>query len=134
MNIDGPKISKIKETVLYVKDIEATEKFYHGLLGLPVISKDEGRLIFFRAGESVLLCFEPEQSKVKTSAPPHYGYGNLHYAFECSRDDYEPWKEKIRSLGIEIEREIDWGNDVFSFYFRDPDNHCCEILMPGLWD
>lgn len=129
-----PKITKIKETCLYVQDTIRSKEFYHSILGLPVISDAPDRHVFFRAGEDVLLCFNPQDSKRKTSIPPHFGAGELHFAFECSQEDYSLWKEKLCKAGVEIEDEIDWGNGRLSFYFRDPDNHCVEIVMPGIWD
>jgi hypothetical protein len=53
-------ISRIKETCLYISNLEKAKEFYTGKLGLPVISFVEGRHIFFRAGQSVLLCFIAE--------------------------------------------------------------------------
>lgn len=50
-------IKRIKETCLYVTDLDATTAFYAGKLGLPLLSKVPGRHVFFRAGETVLLCF-----------------------------------------------------------------------------
>ena len=54
---------KIKDTCLYIKDLERAREFYHEILELPLISYVEGKHIFFRAGSSVLLCFNPDDSK-----------------------------------------------------------------------
>jgi catechol 2,3-dioxygenase-like lactoylglutathione lyase family enzyme len=51
------KFSSIKETSLYVKNLDRTEDFYAGKLKLEIISQKENRHIFFKAGSSVLLCF-----------------------------------------------------------------------------
>lgn len=59
------KFLKIKETCLYIRDLERAKKFYHETLELPLISYVEGKHIFFRAGDSVLLCFNPDDSKNK---------------------------------------------------------------------
>ena len=127
------KVTKIKETCLYIKDIEQTKQFYHEKLGLPVISQVEGQHIFFRAGSSVLLCFIAESSRKKASPPPHYGEGNLHFAFEVAMEEYADWMKHIQSLGLEIEEEVTWQKGLKSFYFRDPDKHAVEIVMPGIW-
>src|SRR4051812_8670398 len=110
---------QIKETCLYVKDLEATRKFYSGKLGLEIIGELANRHVFFRAGRSVLLCFIPEASKIGETLPPHFGYGNLHLAFEVSQESYEDQKAIIHNLGIEIEHEHTWPNELKSFYFRD---------------
>ena len=125
---------QIKETCLYVKDLEETRKFYAGKLGLEVIGEVASRHVFFRVGSSVLLCFMPEASKIGDSLPPHYGSGHLHLAFEVAPENYEDHKAIIHNLGIEIEHEHTWPTELKSFYFRDPDNHLLEVVMTGMWE
>ena len=124
----------IKETCLYVKDLEKTKVFYHHLLGLEIISHVPENHIFFRAGNSVLLCFNPEKSKYKTHIPHHFGHGELHFAFEVASSHYDASLDFIKNLQIKIEHEEIWSNKTRSFYFRDPDNHCVEIVEEGMWD
>lgn len=123
----------IKETCLYVSDLEATREFYAEKLGLEVIGFAEGKHVFFRAGDSVLLCFNPEDSRFKTHIPPHWGQGALHYAFLTTLEEYEGWKQKVEAQGIEIIQEVTWGKEIRSFYFHDPDGHVCEILEDDIW-
>lgn len=127
-------IRKIKETCLYVTNLQKSKDFYHGQLGFEVIGAVKDRHIFFRAGESVLLCFIAAASKQGGNLPPHFGSGQLHLAFEVSKADYPGWKAKIENLGIAIEQEYDWGGGYLSFYFRDPDKHLLEIVMEGMWE
>ena len=127
-------IKQIKETCLYVNDLEKTRHFYNELLGLSVISYVPNRHVFFRAGCSVLLCFLAEITKNETKIPPHYGHGNLHFAFEVPNEEYQLWKKHLKSKDIPIEQEVEWRNKCLSFYFRDPDEHCVEIVMEGLWE
>lgn len=128
------QFSQIKETCLYVKDLDQTEAFYNGKLQLEVIGKEEGRHIFFRVGSSVLLCFIAEATTKEVLLPTHYGKGNMHIAFEVPKADYHEIRELIRSRDIEIEYEQQWSDDVQSFYFRDPDGHLLEIVPSGMWD
>lgn len=125
--------NRIKETCLYVKDLDASEAFYHGKIGLPIISKVAGRHLFLQAGDSVLLCFIAEITRREKRLAPHFGEGQLHFAFETSVEQYPLWKAKIQEQGIEIEKEVEWDPGVYSFYFRDPDQHCVEIIMPAVW-
>ncbi|AKD03487.1 VOC family protein [Pontibacter korlensis] len=127
-------IKKVKETCLYVKDLEVTKRFYHDKLGFKVIGEVGGRHVFFRAGASVLLCFNPHASRKSINLPPHFGSGQLHLAFEVEKEQYEPWKKKVEELGIAIEQEYDWGGGFLSFYFRDPDEHLLEVVMEGMWE
>lgn len=126
---------KIKETCLYIHDLERAKSFYHGVLELPVISYVEGKHLFLRAGESVLLLFNPDDSRQKASPPPHYGEGNQHFALEVSAAHYADAKAEISGKGIDIIDEVTWKGGQKSFYFRDPEGNVLEILPEkGIWD
>ncbi|HXA01079.1 MAG TPA: VOC family protein [Cytophagaceae bacterium] len=128
------KIIQIKETCIYVRDLDITEKFYRETFGFELISKVPGRHVFFRAGSSVLLCFNPEKTKEDTSLPPHFGYGTTHLAFEVEPAEYESSKTKILEKNISIIHEQVWKPGIHSFYFHDPDGHVLEIVPKGMWD
>lgn len=128
-------IKSIKETCIYVSDLEKARKFYHGLLGLPVIGEVAGKHIFFRAGSSVLLCFNPGDSRMKSSPPAHYASGKLHFAFEVPAGAYEGTKADLISKGIQITDEVTWKSGKKSFYFEDSAGNVLEVLPDtGIWD
>jgi catechol 2,3-dioxygenase-like lactoylglutathione lyase family enzyme len=128
------KFIKIKETCLYVNNLELARKFYCDVLELEVISYVKEKHIFFKAGTSVLLCFNPEDSKNKTSPPAHYGGGKQHFAFEVSESDYTSSKAWILSKGIKITDEVTWASGKKSFYFEDPEGNVLEIVPDkGIW-
>lgn len=126
-------ITRIRETCIYVSDLERTKDFYHLLLGLPLISMAEGRHVFFEAGESVLLCFIAERTKKETELPPHGATGSIHFAFEVKRNAYDATLENLKSKGIDIIHEHRWKEGLRSFYFHDPDDHLLEVIEEGLW-
>jgi catechol 2,3-dioxygenase-like lactoylglutathione lyase family enzyme len=126
-------ITQIKETCLYVDDLDMAEAFYQGKLGMPLISKVAGRHVFFRCGTSVLLCFLPEVTKLESSLPPHYAFGKQHIAFEVSKEDYPATKREIIAAGIPITQSQTWKNGE-SFYFEDPFGHVLEIVPIGIWE
>ena len=115
-------------------DLEGAKKFYHDKLGLEIIHYDEGKHIFFRVGQSVLLCFNPDSSREKKSPPAHFAEGNQHYAFEVEPESYEQVKEKILSLGIPIIDRLVWKSGQESFYFNDHEHNILEIVPVGVWD
>lgn len=125
--------TQIKETCLYISDLDVAEEFYHGKLEMPLISKVEGRHIFFRCGSSVLLCFLPEVTKSEIQLPPHFAQGKQHLAFEVSQADYESSKVLIQDKGIGIIHTQNWEG-LESFYFEDPFGHVLEIVPVGIWD
>jgi len=126
-------ILQIKESILYCADLEQTRDFYSRIMKFPVITYVENQHVFFGAGRSVLLCFNPEASKVKVSPPPHFATGPQHIAFEVDLEEYEEWKKHIQDERIIIIDEIKWENGFLSFYFLDPDKHVLEIIQKGFW-
>lgn len=128
------KFIRIKETCLYVADLARSRDFYEGKLGLELISFVEGRHVFFRAGDSVLLCFDPDVTRRDTKLPPHWGAGKLHLAFECEPTEYQNWKNRVEDAEIEIVQEAEWTRGLRSFYFEDPDGHVLEIVQEGIWE
>jgi catechol 2,3-dioxygenase-like lactoylglutathione lyase family enzyme len=128
------RFTQIKETCLYIDDLDAAERFYSEGLGMPVISKVKGRHIFFRVGSSVLLCFLPEVTRREQNLPPHFAEGKQHIAFEVPLEHYQAWKEKLEALGVAITHEQPWAKGLRSFYFEDPFGHVLEIVPPGIWD
>ena len=127
-------IARIKETCIYVTDLEQTKAFYVNKLGLDLISLVENRHVFFRAGESVLLCFIADKTKQEIELPPHGASGSVHFAFEVPGNFYDDTLQMIKSKEIVILHEHTWKNGLRSFYFHDPDKNLVEVIEEGLWE
>ncbi|HEY0030831.1 MAG TPA: VOC family protein [Bacteroidia bacterium] len=128
------KFLQIKETCIYVKDLQQSYVFYHEMLELEMIGEVKDRHIFFRAGASVLLCFIAEQTLHHSfPLPPHGAHGQIHFAFEVEVLEYEKTKIEFSRKNISIEHEQQWKNGLHSFYFRDPDGHLLEVAQKGIW-
>lgn len=128
------EFKQIKETCIYFNDLSLAKSFYSQILDLPIISEVEGKHIFFRAGTSVLLCFNPDDSRLKESPPPHYSEGKYHFALEVAPELYQQHKEEILRKGIKIIDTLVWKNGQESFYFNDPIGNVVEIIPEGVWD
>jgi catechol 2,3-dioxygenase-like lactoylglutathione lyase family enzyme len=128
------EFTQIKETCLYIEDLDRSEQFYHGLLKLPIISKVEARHVFFRCGGSVLLCFLNKATIMEERLPPHYAIGRQHIALEVPMRSYQDSKQELLDAGIELIHTEPWGSKYESFYFYDPDGHVLEIVPTGMWD
>ena len=124
---------QIKETCIYSADLDSIKKFYHEQLGLPIIGEVENKHIFFEAGTSVLLCFNPDDSRFKKSPPAHFSEGKYHFAFEVTAEEYEYHKQQIIEKGIPIIDRLIWKNGQESFYFNDPIGNVVEIVPKGVW-
>jgi len=129
-----PPITGVLETVLYYTDQVRAEHFYGEILGFRLVGKEAGRHLFFRAGSSVFLLFDPEATKQTGAATPSHGaVGRAHACFLVSRQDYERWKEHLESRDIPIVQEAEWNEESRSFYFRDPDDNLLEIANVDFW-
>lgn len=126
-------LRQIKETCIYSRDLTEARRFYHDLLGLTIIGEMEGKHIFFKVGNNVLLCFNPDDSRLKKSPPAHFAEGRYHFAFEVTPDEYENAKLEIRNKGINIIDTLLWKNGRESFYFNDPLGNVVEIVPEGVW-
>lgn len=125
---------KLKESCLYVNDLNIIKEFYQDVMELQMITEEKGRHVFFRAGSVVFLCFDAEATKQETSLPPHYASGKQHVAFEIPSEEYALWKNKIANRNIPITYEHKWKEGIYSFYFDDPEENVVEIVMEGLWE
>lgn len=128
------RIIQIKETCLYVHDLELIRWFYVQKMGMPIIDEKEKSHLFLRAGSSVLLCFIPEVSREQKSPPGHYGGGAQHLAFEVEPQEYYKWQEKLKAENVQIIAEETWPSGLKSFYFNDPEGNVLEITPKGLWE
>jgi len=138
--------SGILETALYVDDLDRAEAFYAGVMGLERIAKVEGRHVFFRCGDGVLLLFDPKATvkppkpDAKLPVPPHGTTGEGHACFRATAEEIERWKAHLTAKGVEIEADFHWPaarddepSGGRSIYFRDPAGNSLEIAEPRIW-
>lgn len=132
--ITGMKLGPLLEAALYASDLSAAEEFYHGVLGLEVVSRMEGRGISFCCGVMVLLVFDPARTRMPDAGVPTHGAsGAGHIAFAMDETELEGWREHLRAHGVAIESEVEWSDVLRSIYFRDPAGNVVELAPPGLW-
>lgn len=134
MNVAG-----VLETVLYASDLEGVEQFYCGVLGLAVVGKTEGRQLFLRCGDQMLLIFNPDATQKPPDAdarlpvPAHGTRGPGHLCFRASEDEIAGWASHLEAHGISIEADFEWPGGGRSIYFRDPAGNCLEFAEPRIW-
>ena len=133
-----PKLERILETVLYVKDLERAAAFYEEFMELPVLFTDTRMRAFDVGGNGTLLLFVTGQSlrPVETpmgTIPPHDGDGPAHIAFSIAKAELPAWEKHLDKGGIAVESRMEGPRGGISIYFRDPDEHLLELATPGLW-
>jgi catechol 2,3-dioxygenase-like lactoylglutathione lyase family enzyme len=126
-------IDRVLETILYVDDLEAAERFYREVLGLELDSRKDGLFVFFKCGESMLLLFEPGAASTGRNVPAHGTSGPGHACFAVAEDVLDDWKERLVAAGVAIEHEAVWPRGGRSFYFRDPAGNSLELATPRIW-
>ena len=128
------KIHAVIESAIYVDDLDAAEDFDRRILGLQTIGKEDGRHIFFQAGESsVLLAFMAEVTLRGDILPSHGANGPGHFALGIDRQDLDAWRQHLVAQNVLIEKEVGWPRGGKSLYFRDPAGNLVELVTPGIW-
>lgn len=128
----------VLETVLYVSDLDAAERFYRDVLGMEPQSKAPGRQIFYRCGDQMLLLFNPQATSKPPAhgalpVPPHGAIGPGHVCFRAGADEIEAWRQRLAAHGVAIESDFEWPNGGRSIYFRDPAGNCLEFAEARIW-
>ena len=134
---DTPRINGIAETALYVDDLTRSRDFYASIFGFELLMENS-RGVAFAVGSDVFLLFKKAGSVTPHvfdggTIPPHDADGEIHMAFAVAADAIDSWREKLEAAGVEVESTVNWGRGGRSIYFRDPDNHCLELVTPGTW-
>jgi catechol 2,3-dioxygenase-like lactoylglutathione lyase family enzyme len=128
----------VLETVLYAKDLVATEAFYGYVLDMVPFAKMPDRHLFYRCGNQVVLIFNPEATRVPPPphalpVPPHGMEGEGHICFRASASDIDAWRSRLAQQGVAIEADFEWPGGGRSIYFRDPAGNCLEFAEPRIW-
>ena len=94
--------------------------------------------MFFRAGQTILLVFNPEETakpsqNTRMPVPAHGAHGPGHVCFRASRDEISRWRAHVLDQGIAVDAEFDWPNGARSLYIRDPAGNSVEFAEPHLW-
>jgi catechol 2,3-dioxygenase-like lactoylglutathione lyase family enzyme len=97
------------------------------------IGREEGRHVFFRAGDGVLLLFNAEATLRGDTLPAHGAKGPGHVALGIAREALDDWRRRLAERGIAIEKEVSWPRGGVSLYFRDPAGNAVELVTPGCW-
>ena len=133
-----PALIDLKETSLYVGDIDRSVAFYRDVLGLKVLTFSGPFCALDVMGKHILLLFTRGSSAQPAILPggvipPHDGAGQLHTAFSINAAELPAWESHLERHGVEIESRVSWPLGGQSVYFRDPDGHLLELLTPGVW-
>jgi catechol 2,3-dioxygenase-like lactoylglutathione lyase family enzyme len=137
--MDRPLDVRILESALYVTNLDTADAFYADVMSLGRLGKVEGRHVFFRCGDGVLLLFNAEATKIppkpdaRLPVPPHGTTGQGHLCFAGTAAEISDWKARLQGKGVAIEADFEWPQGGRSIYFRDPSGNSIEIAEPRIW-
>jgi catechol 2,3-dioxygenase-like lactoylglutathione lyase family enzyme len=118
--MDSPlKVSGIDHVVLHVKNLARARQFYVDFLGMEV-EHERSSQCFLKCGVQGVALFE-----VKDEV--HAGSEVNHMALRLAAGDAARVRAALKAADIEV---FGRRGDPDCIYFRDPDGHRLQLLMP----
>ena len=120
-------VTGVSELVLEVVDLEEAERFYAGVLGLPVVERWPDReAIWVMAGERTRIgLWRPQVGLAGGRGGVH-----VHFAMHIAESDYERAVEQLRGQGQDLQ-ELAFEGAGRAAYVTDPDGNVVELWT---WD
>ena len=124
------KVQSLGHVVLKVTDIERAEKFYAGVLGMPVCARmNEGgmNMTFFSLGDHHDLAICEVSGKDARSGDQAAGLHHVAFCIGTSLDELKEAKAYLESSGIvphPVDHEV-----TKSLYMNDPDGNMVEVYV-----
>jgi catechol 2,3-dioxygenase-like lactoylglutathione lyase family enzyme len=112
----GVPVTGVSELVLEVRDLEAAEEFYSGVLGLPVVDRWPDReAVWVMAGDRTRIgLWRPQVGLAGSQGGVH-----VHFALHIAEADYDSAVELLRSRGQDVE-QIEFDGAGRAAYVNDP--------------
>ncbi|HEX2234622.1 MAG TPA: VOC family protein [Thermoleophilaceae bacterium] len=127
MTAGGVPVTGVSELVLEVRDLEAAEGFYSGVLGLPVVDRWPDReAVWVMAGERTRIGLWRPQVGLHGSQ----GGVHVHFAMHIDEAEYDGAVARLRSRGQEVQ-ETEFDGAGRAAYVTDPDGNVVELWT---WD
>jgi catechol 2,3-dioxygenase-like lactoylglutathione lyase family enzyme len=124
----GLPVDGVSELVLEVTDLDAAERFYSGVLGLPVVERWAAReAIWLMAGERTRIgLWRPQVGLAGGRGGLH-----VHFAMRIAEDDFDDAVAHLRGQGQPVETMAFSDGRGRAAYVDDPDGNVVELWT---WD
>ena len=122
-------VTGVSELVLEVVDLEASERFYSGVLGLPVVERWPHReAIWVMAGDRTRIgLWRPQVGLARGRGGVH-----VHFAMHLPDERYEASIARLREDGVPVEEhQFESYGGSRAAYLDDPDGNVVELWT---WD
>ena len=108
----------LRHLSLRTRDLEATERFYTGVLGLRVAFRHRGMVFLESPGGADLLDFH----QVSKRFDPEAG-GLEHFGLQVDRKRFRSLHDRLKTVRVRLSgRRGRWG-----IYFKDPNGYTVEL-------
>jgi len=125
------KVSELGHVSLFVRDLEASTRFYRDLLGLAETGRGkDGRIVFLTAGRhhhDVSL----ELARAEAPRPPKGAPGLYHIAFRIGATPAELAAARVAVEGAGLTPFGEMAGARPCFCVRDPDGNEIELYVEG---
>ncbi len=124
------KVQSLGHVVLKVRDLEKSEAFYNGLLGMPVCARfDENgmKMTFFSLGDHHDLAIAEVSGTEPAGGEDATGLHHVAFCIGQSIDDLVDARDHLQAAGVAlnpIDHEV-----TKSLYFDDPDGNNVELYV-----
>jgi catechol 2,3-dioxygenase-like lactoylglutathione lyase family enzyme len=125
--VTGIPVTGVNELVLEVVDLEASERFYADVLGLPVVDRWPAReAVWVMAGDRTRIgLWRPQVGLFGGRGGLH-----VHFAMHIADDDFDAAVERLEAKGCEV-KQTEFEGAGRSVYVDDPDGNVVELWT---WD
>jgi catechol 2,3-dioxygenase-like lactoylglutathione lyase family enzyme len=125
--VGGIPVTGVNELVLEVADLEVAERFYAGVLGLPVVERwEEREAVWMMAGDRTRIgLWRPQVGTAGGRGGVH-----VHYALHLTEQSFDAAVATLREHSYDPEL-YDGYNGSRAAYVTDPDGHVVELWT---WD
>ena len=136
MNKPDRCIKGLGEASIRVTDLDAMHTFYEDVVGLEVLKRDES-FVFFKIAEgygghtqNLALFDAANRISIETKSPElSQERTTLHHiALNVSLEDFDPEKQRLGSLGLQVRATEHAWLHVRSLYFADPEGDLLEFV------
>ena len=124
------KIKSLGHVVLRVSDRDRAERFYTGVLGLPLCARfdqDGMKMAFFTLGNHHDFAVMEVSGEGSTQAPTAVGLHHVAFKIGTQLDELREAKAMLEAAGVvttPIDHEV-----TKSLYFADPDGNGIEVYI-----
>jgi catechol 2,3-dioxygenase-like lactoylglutathione lyase family enzyme len=121
-------VTGVSELVLEVQDLERSEAFYAGLLGMPVVERwPQREAIWVMAGDRTRIGLWRPQVGLEGGR----GGVHVHFAMHIAEEDYDAVVARLRAAGEPVPEHAFGTTHGRAAYLTDPDGHVVELWT---WD